>query len=814
MKRDKTGGDAGPDRSSTPGRGTVHLSFPRPPPPVEFKGDRRPGVLLQYYAPLYGVDSYANVSHAFGHALARALAGSPEKLSVCNYVGGEIDDPVLARHAGLSFRAPVGVFHGLPHHAPDGFFEHVIRIGLFVCETDRVLPEWVRVCNRLHLIVVPSRFCRLSFLRSGVTTPIMVVPHGVHPEHAPRPGRRPDDRFVFYNAFRRQAADRKGYPELLRCFQAAFQGRDDVVLRLRAGNPDWLPNYPGWPDYGGLVEFDEDYDLTMDEAAAVYSEVHCTVHPSKGEGFGLMPLESMACETPVIVPAHTGLADYVDEGNAVVLPDGDIIKARRTEIQCGRWFAVDEAALVDQLVYVFEHWETERDKLAAVAGGLRERYAWSEVLKPFIEIVEAALDCGDAWEFSRLTEGFRDPEGVERYRAEAETRARSRPAGPGDISPGAGFRFSSIVYCGWDYPRDGVGNHLRLLDSLVFNDPGIRYKSLEELPSAYDPELYPGVSRYVHEQRPDLFRGGLYLDVVGFHGDQGVIRQQIERVTDFRRRFEVRTAIYLMWESDRLWAPVLELVNAYDLTIVTSSLLEPYLNERGVRYSRLPHPYKYVIDRPTEVGDTDKACLTMGICAGLWPRKNLALVAETFAEVLGNQPGYRLEVHTRTEPRETSARMEHQRIEEAARSVDNIVYRVESFTRAQYIDWMKSLDIYCFLSSGEGWSVTPREALHLGKPVVLLDAHVHADFCHLPGVIRVPPGPLQPARPGARFIESTIGNEAGVDVDAFRQVLSGLRDACRVARENLVDRFDEVLACHNMRVVQDQWINALNNIFD
>ncbi len=75
----------------------------------------------------------------------------------------------------------------------------------------------------------------------------------------------------------------------------------------------------------------------------------------------------------------------------------------------------------------------------------------------------------------------------------------------------------------------------------------------------------------------------------------------------------------------------------------------------------------------------------------------------------------------------------------------NIELIPESLSREQYLDWLRSLDVYCFMSSGEGWSVTPREALHLGKPVILLDAHAHTGFSHLPGVIPVPPGPPQEA---------------------------------------------------------------------
>ena len=774
---------------------------------VSFARRPRPNARVQLYGALAGVDSYSNVFAAISAALGDEM---PDLLAVCNYIEEAPEEPDLAPFTGLNPRAPVGIFLGFPTDTPPDFFLHGTRIGVFVCETDQILPEWVRACNRCHLIVVPSRHCRTAFLRSGVTTPVMVVPHGVHPEHRALDGRRPSDRFVFYNTFRGHlVAERKGYGELLRCFQAAFQGRDDIVLRLRAGDPRWLPAYPGWPDYGGLVEFDSPGALSLADAAAVYSEVHCTAHPSKGEGFGLVPLESIACETPVIAPATGGMADYLEEGNSILLAPGELIRAPRFAYLCGRYLAVDEEDLIDKLRHAVDHWEDERDKLRTAGAEVRRRHAWPKVLGPLVEIVRQALDGGPA-QFERLAASYLEPGECRRYFEEAGRRARTRVLATRAPQAAAPFGFRSIVYSGWDYPRDGVGRHLRLLDGLVFNLPDVRYKSFDERTASYSPELYDRLASYVHEQRPDLFQGCLYLDVVGLPGAGDVIRQQIDRVADMRERFGAATAIYLMWESDRLWAPMLELVKAYDLTIITSSLLEKQLTEEGIRHVRLPHPYPYAVHRPEPEARGRDGPLTIGISAGLWPRKNLALAAETFAAVLGGNPDFRLRIHTRTRPLEQAARDEHQRIE-AACACGNIELEVRSLSTEEYLAWLDSLDMYCFISSGEGWSVTPREALHRGKPVILLDAHVHREFSHLPGVIRVAPGPPQAARAGFHWLHGDIGQEAGVDLEALEAVFFGLRPFWERARSELLAGFSEVLAHHDVRAVQRRWLRALEH---
>ena len=49
-------------------------------------------------------------------------------------------------------------------------------------------------------------------------------------------------------------------------------------------------------------------------------------------------------------------------------------------------------------------------------------------------------------------------------------------------------------------------------------------------------------------------------------------------------------------------------------------------------------------------------------------------------------------------------------------------------TERELADWYASLSAYCFPSSGEGWSFTPRESLYLGIPTILSDIPVHQEL--------------------------------------------------------------------------------------
>ncbi|HXV93625.1 MAG TPA: glycosyltransferase family 1 protein, partial [Pseudonocardia sp.] len=54
---------------------------------------------------------------------------------------------------------------------------------------------------------------------------------------------------------------------------------------------------------------------------ALYSGARCLVLPSRAEGFGLPPLEAMACGCPVVVSSAGALPEVVGPAGLVVPPD-------------------------------------------------------------------------------------------------------------------------------------------------------------------------------------------------------------------------------------------------------------------------------------------------------------------------------------------------------------------------------------------------------------------------------------------------------------------------------------------------------------
>jgi len=66
------------------------------------------------------------------------------------------------------------------------------------------------------------------------------------------------------------------------------------------------------------------YGLSPAQLFACYANCDVFALPSKGEGFGLVFLEAMACAKPVVGGAHGGIPDIVEDGvTGLLVPHGD-----------------------------------------------------------------------------------------------------------------------------------------------------------------------------------------------------------------------------------------------------------------------------------------------------------------------------------------------------------------------------------------------------------------------------------------------------------------------------------------------------------
>jgi glycosyltransferase involved in cell wall biosynthesis len=177
------------------------------------------------------------------------------------------------------------------------------KIGYCMFESTKTIPDWGDYLKQLDLLITPSQFAREIFLNQfGVDS--IVIPHGINTDEFTYQERVKTDEFklIYYNAFDL----RKGHPELIKAFMEEFTQDEPVSLTLKtwigAGANSWFPNTNInviCEDIENRAEFLKNYD--------------CMVFPTRGEGFGMTPLEAMATGIPAIIPNKTGLREYFNK---------------------------------------------------------------------------------------------------------------------------------------------------------------------------------------------------------------------------------------------------------------------------------------------------------------------------------------------------------------------------------------------------------------------------------------------------------------------------------------------------------------------
>jgi glycosyltransferase involved in cell wall biosynthesis len=120
---------------------------------------------------------------------------------------------------------------------------------------------------------------------------------------------------------------RKNIPALIGAFAAACHELNEPDLRLFiAGDPNRLgsgPLYPDWRHLAATFGIDDQVlcaPVAEDDLPALYSAATCFAFTSTYEGFGLPPLEAMACGAPVVCSNRTALPEVIGRAGILVDP--------------------------------------------------------------------------------------------------------------------------------------------------------------------------------------------------------------------------------------------------------------------------------------------------------------------------------------------------------------------------------------------------------------------------------------------------------------------------------------------------------------
>jgi len=225
---------------------------------------------------------------------------------------------------------------------------------------------------------------------------------------------------------------------------------------------------------------------------------------------------------------------------------------------------------------------------------------------------------------------------------------------------------------------------------------------------------------------------------------------------------------YSMFESDqipKLWVNVLN--SYYDMVVVPDEHLVPYYTNSGVKIPIFVIPLgiyiENLLDKPfkTEPGDP----FTFGMSAGFWKRKNHIKLLQAFANEFGNKNKFKLKIHGRFGPFQKE-------VEKAVKdyNLNNVELLSSSLSVKDYNQFIDSIDCYVFPSMGEGFSITPREMIALGKPCIVTANTAQNTICDSGYVIPIQANKKVSAKYEV-FDNQVIGNFYDCDTDELSSLM-------------------------------------------
>lgn len=214
------------------------------------------------------------------------------------------------------------------------------------------------------------------------------------------------DKFIFF--YNNRNARRKQTGSLIFWFKDFLDkvGHDKAQLVMHTETRDQhgqdlhaIVNHLGLTN--GEVLFSEQ-KVPPERLAMIYNAVDCTVTISDAEGFGLSTLESLACETPIIVSMTGGLQEQVTDGEnwfgIGIEPSSKAIIGSQ-EIP---WIYEDRISGEDctnAMLEMYNKSKEDRDALGAAGRQhIEKNYNFEKLSQKWVDIIDNVCEKHGSWE--------------------------------------------------------------------------------------------------------------------------------------------------------------------------------------------------------------------------------------------------------------------------------------------------------------------------------------------------------------------------------------------------------------------------------
>lgn len=269
--------------------------------------------------------------------------------------------------------------------------ESPYRIIYTMFESTKIPEDWHDYLTEADEVIVPSKWCQEVFAKSGIEA--KVIPLGYDDtifKYQPRENKRKKHEpftFLHYNAFNL----RKGFTETFKAFVKAFEPTEPVrmIFKTTLDTPPIPIRKEKYPNIEVITG-----KCSEEELANICYRSDCFVFPSRGEGFGMTPLEAMATGIPAIVPNAHGITEYFDPNfmyEVKVAEDCPAIYSRYKGQDVGKMVICDVDDLAAKMRWVYEH-QDEAVEMGRKAAEYVKHWTFSKTAEQLKHVINIAQE--------------------------------------------------------------------------------------------------------------------------------------------------------------------------------------------------------------------------------------------------------------------------------------------------------------------------------------------------------------------------------------------------------------------------------------
>lgn len=254
------------------------------------------------------------------------------------------------------------------------------RAHLFTMWESTRLPESMReTLESFQTILVPSQACVELF--SQYHDNVKYVPLGVDSQRWHYQPRNTND--IFFNFLIAGSGYRKGNDLAHRAFLEVFGNRSQVIGRPI---PRLIMKSPKNEQYeGNNVQVVGGYMPPEDEVA-LYASAHCYLQPSRGEGWGMQPLQALSQGIPTILTdahGHSPFAKYGIPISAELAPTSYMDMFGES----GDWWEPNFDELCEAMLKVYENYSLEVSRAKKNSRLVAEEFTWEKSAQAIVNAI-------------------------------------------------------------------------------------------------------------------------------------------------------------------------------------------------------------------------------------------------------------------------------------------------------------------------------------------------------------------------------------------------------------------------------------------